>query len=80
MIPLVQPMAASVAPSLPVGPQWSYEVKWDGYRALLVKDGSRTRLVSRNLKDLTADYPHIANSGIVAAGFCVAGWRDRCTR
>jgi DNA ligase D-like protein (predicted ligase) len=52
-------MAASVAPSLPVGPQWSYEVKWDGYRALLVKDGSRTRLLSRNLKDLTADYPHI---------------------
>ena len=27
---------------------------------LLLKDGSRTRLISRNLKDLTADYPHIA--------------------
>ena len=59
-IPLVQPMAATLAFTLPVGPQWSYEVKWDGYRALLVKDGSRTRLLSRNLKDLTADYPQIA--------------------
>jgi DNA ligase D-like protein (predicted ligase) len=59
-IPLVEPMAATLASSLPVGPQWSYEVKWDGYRALLLKDGSRTKLISRNLKDLTADYPHIA--------------------
>ncbi len=32
--------------------------KWDGYRALLLKDG--TRLISRNLKDLTADYALIA--------------------
>jgi bifunctional non-homologous end joining protein LigD len=38
---------------------WSYEVKWDGYRAQLVKNGSRVRLISRILKDLTADYPHI---------------------
>jgi bifunctional non-homologous end joining protein LigD len=59
-IPLVQPMAASVAAELPIGPEWLYEVKWDGYRALLLKDGARTRLISRNLKDLTADYPSIA--------------------
>jgi DNA ligase D-like protein (predicted ligase) len=59
-IPLVQPMAATIASALPFGPQWSYEVKWDGYRALLVKDGSRTRLLSRNLEDLTADHPQIA--------------------
>lgn len=25
-----------------------------------MNDGSRTRLISRNLKDLTADYAHIA--------------------
>lgn len=53
-------MMASIASVLPVAREWSYEVKWDGYRALLVKDGSRVRLLSRNLKDLTADYPHIA--------------------
>ena len=53
-------MAATLAPSLPAGPQWSYEVKWDGYRALLLREGTRTRLFSRNLKDLTADYPHLA--------------------
>jgi bifunctional non-homologous end joining protein LigD len=37
-------------------------VKWDGYRALAVKDGARVQLVSRNQKELTRDY-----SAIVAA-------------
>jgi bifunctional non-homologous end joining protein LigD len=48
---------------LPVGDDWSYEIKWDGYRALLVKEGARARLISRNLKDLTADYPNVAAAG-----------------
>jgi bifunctional non-homologous end joining protein LigD len=52
-------MMATIATTLPVGDGWSYEVKWDGYRAQLLNDGTRTRLISRNLKDLTADYPHI---------------------
>jgi hypothetical protein len=46
-----------VATTLPTGDDWSYEVKWDGYRALLMKDGARVRLISRNLKDLTSDFP-----------------------
>ncbi len=50
---------ATLASTLPVGDDWSYEVKWDGYRAQLVKDGPLVRLISRNLKDLTADYPHL---------------------
>jgi bifunctional non-homologous end joining protein LigD len=51
---------ATPAAALPLGRGWSYEVKWDGYRALLIKDGARVRLVSRNLKDLTSAYPQIA--------------------
>lgn len=50
---------AMIASTLPVGDAWSYEVKWDGYRVQLLNDGKRTRLISRNLKDLTADYPQI---------------------
>jgi bifunctional non-homologous end joining protein LigD len=45
-----------------LGREWSYEVKWDGYRALLVNDDSRPRLISRNLKNVTADYAHIATA------------------
>jgi DNA ligase D-like protein (predicted ligase) len=55
----IPPMMATLAATLPNGDGWTYEVKWDGYRAQLVKDGPRVRLISRNLKDLTADYPHL---------------------
>src|ERR1700726_4450247 len=52
-------MLATPSTELPEGPQWTYEVKWDGYRAVAVKDGSRVRLISRNQKDLTRDYPTV---------------------
>ena len=55
-------MMATLASALPVGPAWSYEVKWDGYRALLINDGTRARLISRNLKDLSKSYPHIVRA------------------
>jgi len=57
-------MMASIASTLPVGNAWSYEVKWDGYRALIVKSGTRVRLISRNLKDLTTAYPHLAAAAV----------------
>jgi bifunctional non-homologous end joining protein LigD len=53
-------MLASPATQLPKGPQWSYEVKFDGYRTLALKDGSRVKLLSRNLKDATRLYPSVA--------------------
>src|SRR5215471_13517786 len=52
-------MLATPASSLPTGDAWTYEVKWDGYRAIAVKDGARVRLMSRNQKDLTRDYPTV---------------------
>jgi type IV secretory pathway VirB9-like protein len=53
-------MIAASATVLPTGDEWSYEVKWDGYRSLALKDGADVRLVSRNSKNLTAQYPAIA--------------------
>ena len=53
-------MMATRAPALPAGEQWSYEVKWDGYRAQGIKDGASVRLASRNLKDITRQYPSVA--------------------
>ena len=53
-------MLASSADKLPTGPDWTYEVKWDGYRTLAAKSGRRATLWSRNLKDATAQYPSIA--------------------
>jgi ATP dependent DNA ligase-like protein len=62
---ILRPMLSTPADSLPAGPEWTYEVKWDGYRAIAVKDGASVRLISRNAKDLTADYPTIVRSLVV---------------
>jgi bifunctional non-homologous end joining protein LigD len=59
----VQPMAAHVVDKLPEGREWLYEVKFDGYRALLIKTGARLQVRSRNEKDLTASYPTVAAAG-----------------
>jgi bifunctional non-homologous end joining protein LigD len=52
-------MLATAAPTLPRGGDWTYEVKWDGYRALAVKGPQSTQLISRNQKNLSADYPAV---------------------
>jgi bifunctional non-homologous end joining protein LigD len=53
-------MAALSVKTLPEGDEWLHEIKWDRYRALLIKDGDVILLRSRNDKDLTAMYPGIA--------------------
>ena len=40
-----------------------YELKLDGYRALVIKNGADVQLRSRNDKDLTRAYPEIHNAG-----------------
>ena len=58
----VTPMAAKVVSSLPEGEHWIYELKFDGYRALLLKDDDRVEIRSRNDRDLTATYPSVASA------------------
>jgi bifunctional non-homologous end joining protein LigD len=52
----VQPMAAELITKLPDGDEWIYEVKWDGYRALLIKDCERVELRSRNASDFSLKF------------------------
>jgi bifunctional non-homologous end joining protein LigD len=56
----VTPMAATAVKQLPEGEEWLYEVKFDGYRSLIIKTGSSVQLQSRNHKNLTPMYPGIA--------------------
>jgi bifunctional non-homologous end joining protein LigD len=60
----VIPMAALAVRKLPEGDEWLYEPKLDGYRALLIKDGKRIEIRSRNEKDLTRTYPTVAMAGL----------------
>lgn len=51
-------MLATPGP-LPSGPQWAFEVKFDGIRLIADTRGGRTRLSSRNGRDLTAAFPEL---------------------
>src|SRR5688500_11376500 len=55
----VEPMAAALVDALPTGDEWLYEAKFDGYRALTLKDGPSVKILSRKGNDLTANYPAI---------------------
>ncbi|MHB8642510.1 MAG: DNA ligase D [Gaiellaceae bacterium] len=54
------PMLATLAAAIPAGDGWSFEVKWDGYRALASVRGGETELRSRNDNDLTARFASVA--------------------
>jgi bifunctional non-homologous end joining protein LigD len=56
-------MAARLVTVLPEGPEWLYEAKLDGYRALIIKDGTRVQVRSRNDKDMTRAYPSVTAAG-----------------
>jgi bifunctional non-homologous end joining protein LigD len=57
----IQPMLATIVEKSFDNPDWLFEIKWDGYRAIAFIDGGRTRLVSRNQNDMTAQFPELAS-------------------
>lgn len=60
-------MMAVSAATLPAGAEWSYEVKWDGYRAQAVKHGGAVSLASSNLKDITRQFPDVVRAAELVA-------------
>ncbi|WP_249011012.1 ATP-dependent DNA ligase [Conexibacter sp. DBS9H8] len=62
-LPLSPPIAPALArgkPELPRGPEWRYEPKYDGFRALAFIDGAAVYLQSRGLKPLHRYFPELA--------------------
>jgi bifunctional non-homologous end joining protein LigD len=60
------PMMARPSATLPRDPKnWSFEVKWDGVRAIAYVQPGRLRLESRNLNDVTEAYPEVR--GLIGA-------------
>ena len=58
---VIHPMLAMPAAKAFDGPDWLFEIKWDGYRALAFIEGGRVRLVSRSQNDLTAQFPELSS-------------------
>jgi bifunctional non-homologous end joining protein LigD len=58
----IEPMRAKLAVELPEGGEWLYEIKFDGYRAIAVRNSGETRLLSRNKLPLESRFPEVANA------------------
>jgi hypothetical protein len=57
----IEPVECALVSNLPEGPQWTYEAKLDGYRAIGVRD-RETILYSRNHKNFNKRFPQIAHA------------------
>ena len=76
LLRLPDPMLSRIAP-LPVGRGWSYEVKWDGFRAIVsTEDGLRVR--SRRGWNMTPVLPELRKlpTGLLLDGELV-GWKGK---
>ena len=58
---VIHPMLATPTGKAFDDPDWLFEIKWDGYRAVAFIEDGRVRLVSRNQNDLTAQFPELGS-------------------
>jgi ATP-dependent DNA ligase len=59
LAPPVLPQLSRSAKTLPLGDDWSYEPKWDGFRAIAFVDGGDVYLQSRNGRELRRYFPEL---------------------
>jgi bifunctional non-homologous end joining protein LigD len=55
----MRPMLAVPTDTVPTGPEWVHEVKWDGMRLLVDVHDGRITLASRTGRDVTASFPEL---------------------
>jgi ATP-dependent DNA ligase len=61
--PPLEPMLAKAQAKVPIDEGvWSYEPKWDGFRALVFRDGDELALISRSGKDLGRYFPEMVDA------------------
>jgi ATP-dependent DNA ligase len=58
--PPLEPMLAKAVDSLPADDGWLFEPKWDGFRAIVFRDGDEVLIQSRDLKPLDRYFPELA--------------------
>jgi len=57
--PPIEPMLAKLSKDFPRGEGWLYEPKWDGFRAIVYRDGDRIHIGSRNKLALERYFPEL---------------------
>ena len=64
-----EPCIPTRGTKVPSGPDWIHEIKHDGYRLIVQREGKRVRLFTRNGHDWSDKYPLIAEAAL----------RNRCS-
>lgn len=79
-VDFIEPCLPTIVPRPPSGPDWLHEIKHDGYRMMIRRDGAGVRLLSRNGYDFTQRYPLIAAAGRALRGksFLIDGEAVAC--
>ena len=69
----IRPESPTLVPEPPTGEGWIHEIKYDGYRTLIVIDRGQVRAFTRNGNDWSAAYQRVVRSA--------PGWpaRPRCS-
>jgi ATP-dependent DNA ligase len=57
--PPLDPMLARAQPEIPTAGEWLYEPKWDGFRAIVFRDGDSVHISSRNALPLERYFPEL---------------------
>lgn len=58
----IEPCLAKASSLVPIGPDWLYEIKWDGYRVTLIISPNGVRVVTRGGLNWTDRFPAIVDS------------------
>lgn len=58
----VEPMKCKAVTKLPDKADWTFEIKFDGYRCVAVKNGNEITLYSRNEKKLNERFPNVVEA------------------
>jgi bifunctional non-homologous end joining protein LigD len=71
----ITPMLATPIEKPFDSPEWLFEIKWDGYRAISFIERGEVRLVSRNQNDLTAQFSELRDlpAGVTASAAVLDG-------
>jgi len=60
----VEPCLAQLQGKAPIGDDWAFEVKWDGYRLAVHIAGKQVRIITRGGHDWTPRFPTIAHDAL----------------
>jgi bifunctional non-homologous end joining protein LigD len=52
------------ATKVPFGPEWLHEIKYDGYRLRVERNGDRVRLITKGGYDWSKRYPWIVQAAL----------------